>query len=142
MQVKDIMTSDVEIVHPDSPVSKAAEKMQTADTGVLPVGKDGQLAGILTDRDIVLRGMRNGGSPEDTAVRDVLTGTARTVREDQEVEDAARLMAELQVRRLPVVDADEKLVGMISLADLARNAPAALVGDTLKAISQRPETDA
>jgi CBS domain-containing protein len=121
MRVSELMTRDVEPVSPQSPVVEAARQMRDADVGALPVGEQGRLAGIVTDRDIVVRAVADGRAIDQTTVGDVLSSGVVAWREDDSVEDAADLMAQHQIRRLPVVEDDQRLVGIVALADIARN---------------------
>lgn len=130
-KVRDAMTTDVDVVMPSSKVSDAAEKMRNLNVGSLPVIDQQQLVGIITDRDITVRVTADGGSPDDVLVKQVMSTDVVTVSPDTDMDDAARLMANHQIRRLPVVDGG-KLVGMLALGDVAtepgerKNAGAAL----------------
>ena len=120
MQVKDIMTPGVECVRPDDTLQNAARKMRDLDVGPLPVcGDDDRLAGMITDRDITVRAVAEGKDPTTTRVREVMTQEIIYGFEDQDVEEAARIMKERQVRRLVVLNRDKRLVGIVSLGDLA-----------------------
>jgi CBS domain-containing protein len=132
MQVRELMSSDVEVIAPDTTIEDAARRMRDADVGALPVGDNDQLIGMVTDRDIVVRGVAEGKADGNATVRDVLTGALTFCFEEDDVEDAANLMADRQVRRLPVLSADKKLVGMLALADISRrdvDAGGAALGD-------------
>lgn len=120
MKVRDIMTKEVAYINPDSTVSEAARLMQKHNIGSVPVCDQTGVVGIVTDRDIVVRNVAHGKSPQDTRVRDVMTGQVDTASPDMDVDDAANIMAERKVRRLPVVE-DNKIVGMVSLGDIACN---------------------
>ena len=120
MNIRDIMTTQVELVGPDTSLAQAAQKMRDADIGALPVGENDRLVGVVTDRDITIRAVAEGRDPNTTPVRDALSGHAIYVFDDQSTEEAARVMAERQVRRLPVLNRDKRLVGIVALADLAR----------------------
>jgi CBS domain-containing protein len=119
MQVSQIMSTDVRSVSPDSTVWDAAAKMRSFDVGVLPVCRGSRLVGILTDRDITVRVAAAGLPPTVVTVDEAMTGNPAACHETDEVADAARLMEELQVRRLPVKDWNDQLVGIVSLADIA-----------------------
>ena len=120
MKISECMTSDVETVSPEQPIREAAQFMLRADTGVLPVCENGNLAGMITDRDIAVRAVAEGRGP-DTPVRDAMTDDVLFLYEDQDIEEAANLMSDRQVRRLAVKSRDDdRLVGIISLADLSR----------------------
>src|SRR5262245_1399727 len=137
MQVKDIMTRDVEVIHPDSTLEEAAQKMKALDIGPLPVCEHERLVGILTDRDITVRSVAQGEDHTMDRVRDVMTPEVIHCFEDQDVAEAARLMKRKQVRRLLVLDRDKRLVGILSLGDLAvETGDNQLSGDTLERVSE------
>jgi CBS domain-containing protein len=120
MKLKDIMTSKPECIRPDTTLQEAARKMRDLDVGPLPVcGDDDRLAGMITDRDITVRAVAEGKDPTTTRVREVMTQEIIYGFEDQDVEEAARIMKERQVRRLVVLNRDRRLVGIVSLGDLA-----------------------
>jgi CBS domain-containing protein len=120
MQLKDIMTRNPECVRPDSTLDEAARKMRDLDVGPLPVcGDDNRLAGMITDRDITVRAVAEGKDPKTTPVRQVMTEEIAFVFEDQDIDDAASMMQERQIRRLAVLNRDKRLVGIVSLGDLA-----------------------
>ena len=120
MKVSEVMSAHVETVTPDQPIQDAARFMLRADTGVLPVVQDQALRGMITDRDIAVRAVAEGRGP-DTPIRDVMTDEALCVYEDQDLEEAARIMGDNQVRRLAVKRReDDSLCGMISLGDISR----------------------
>ena len=121
MKVREVMTPRVIRISPEESASVAARTLTHYNIGVLPVcGADGNVCGVLTDRDIVTRCLATGHRPEDTPVRAIMTNTVISARPDMDVTAAASLMARRQVRRLPVVESG-KLCGMISLGDLSRN---------------------
>ena len=121
MKIRDVMTDAVVKIHPEESLAVAARTLTHYNIGVLPVcGADGNVCGMLTDRDIVTRCLATGHRPEDTPVRAIMTNTVISARPDMDVTAAASLMARRQVRRLPVVESG-KLCGMISLGDLSRN---------------------
>jgi CBS domain-containing protein len=119
MKVRDVMTTDVELIASDATVQEAALKMAKADVGALPVGEQDKLVGMVTDRDIALRSTARGKSPSRSRVRDIMTRTVRYCYDDEDADDAVESMAELQLRRLPVVNRDKQLVGFLSLGDIA-----------------------
>jgi CBS domain-containing protein len=120
MQLKDIMTRNPECVRSDSTLQEAARKMRDLEVGPLPVcGDDNRLAGMITDRDITVRAVAEGKDPKMTPVRQVMTEEIAFVFEDQDIDDAASMMQERQVRRLAVLNRDKRLVGIVSLGDLA-----------------------
>ena len=122
MQLKDVMTPGVEVIAPEASIYEAAEKMRHLDIGPLPVCDGERLIGMLTDRDITVRAVAAGRDPLTTQVRDVMTPDVVYGFEDQEVQDAARLMEQYQIRRLLVLNHRKQLVGMVALGDLAVHA--------------------
>jgi CBS domain-containing protein len=142
MQLKDVMTSNVEVVHPDAVVQDAAKKMRDLDVGSLPVCDGQRLVGTLTDRDITIRAVADGRDPKATPVREAMTAQVIYCFEDQPVEEAAKVMRDKQIRRLPVISRDKRLVGIVSLGDLAVDTDnARMAGKTLTEISEpaRPQ---
>lgn len=117
--IRDLMTSDVCTVSPTDTAQQAASFMLSADTGSIPVCENDKVIGMITDRDIAVRGTAKGLGP-DCAVRELMTSDIVCAREDDDAESVAQRMSEAQVRRLPVLDGDDRLVGMVSLGDLAR----------------------
>ena len=140
MKVADLMTHDPQPIGPDDTLKRAAELMDALDVGVLPVCDGERLVGMITDRDIVVRATAVGLAPDAAKVGDIMTADLRWAYEDEEVEEAERMMRDTQVRRLPVLNRQRRLIGMLSLGDLAaKGAPAAR--DTLDAISRPPAPD-
>lgn len=133
--VSDIMSTDVQIIGPQDTLRRAAERMQELDVGALPVCDGSRLLGMLTDRDIIVRGVAEGLDPEEAAVSDVMTSDLQYCTEDQDTEEVMRLMGDKQVRRLPVVNADKKLVGIVSVGDLATR-QSGHIDQTLREISE------
>jgi CBS domain-containing protein len=123
MLIREIMTKDVEFVGPEETLKDAALKMRELGVGPLPVCENACVVGMLTDRDIVVRAVAEGRDPQTTQVRDVMSGELICCCEDQEVEVAARLMRSQQIRRIVVLDRDKRLVGIVSLSDLALESP-------------------
>ena len=119
MPLKQLMTAHVELIHPDTPVHEAARVMRLCHIGALPVCEGSQLQGILTERDLVARVLAEGRDPTRTTVRDVMTAELMACTEDQDRAEALRLMQERQIRHLAVVDRAGRLVGLLSLRDLA-----------------------
>jgi len=119
MRVSEIMSRDVETVLPDHSIEDAARMMLAVDSGFLPVEEDDRLVGTITDRDIVVRAVAEGKGP-NTRVGEVMTRDVKYCYDHQDIAHVAENMGDLQVRRLPVVDRDKRLVGVISLADIAR----------------------
>src|SRR5947199_10740830 len=120
MKVSEAMTRDVRVASPDETIRQAARTMASLDAGVLPVGENDHLVGMITDRDIAIRGIAQGKGPK-AKVRDVMTEDVKYCFDYQELEDVTRNMADLQVRRLPVLNRDKRLVGILSLGDIATN---------------------
>lgn len=120
MQIKDIMTKDVQLVTPDTVLRDAARMMRDADTGFLPVGENDRLVGMLTDRDIAIRSTAEGHDPKVALVREAMSDEVLYCFEDQDTNEAATIMSDKQIRRLPVLNRDKRLVGVISLGDIAR----------------------
>jgi len=135
MKVSEAMTRDVRVANPDQSIREAAQMMVDLDAGALPVGAEDRLIGMITDRDIAIRGVAKGRTP-DTPVRDVMTADVKYCFEDEEIENVARNMAEIQVRRLPVVNREKRLVGIIAIADLAANEDMEVIGATVSGISE------
>lgn len=135
MKIADLMTRDPQTIGPDETLRRAAELMDELDVGLLPVCEGERLIGVVTDRDITVRATAAGHRPEETKVAEVMTSDLRWCFEDEEVFEAERLMREAQIRRLPVLNEQRRLVGMLSLGDLvAKGAPD--VRETLDEISQ------
>jgi len=123
MNINQVMTRDVKIASPEDSLQTAAQKMEQNDFGVLPVAENDRLVGMVTDRDITVRAVARGVAPDKCKVREVMSSQVKYVYEDELVEDAARNMKELQLHRLPVLNRDKRLVGIISLGDLAAKKP-------------------
>jgi CBS domain-containing protein/sporulation protein YlmC with PRC-barrel domain len=140
VQVKDIMTRKVEVVHPQGTLWEAAQKMASLDVGMLPVCSGDQLVGMLTDRDITVRATAEGRDPKTTKVHEVMTPEVLYVFEDEDVSKAAQVMMEQQIRRLVVLNQSKKLVGIISLGDLAvHTGDTQQAGETLEGVSEPSE---
>src|SRR5512144_2203457 len=120
MKIREAMTQDVCLTSPDQTISDAARIMAQIDAGALPVEQDDRLVGVITDRDIAVRAVAAGKAP-DTKVRDVMSREVLYCYDDQDLDAVIRNMGTVKVRRLPVVNRDKRLVGIISLADLARH---------------------
>jgi CBS domain-containing protein len=135
MKVSEVMTRDVATVRSDQPVQDAASFMLRADAGSIPVVEGERLLGMITDRDIAVRGVAKGYGP-DTPVRDLMTNDIVCARIDEDVEEVANKMSEAQVRRLPVVDEQERLCGIVSLGDLAREADPDTAEQALEGVAQ------
>ena len=135
MKVSEVMTRDVQTIRPDQTAREAASFMLRADAGAIPVAEGDRLLGMITDRDIAVRGVAEGHGP-DTPVRELMTNDMVCARVDDDVEDAATKMSEAQVRRLPVIDEQEKLCGIVSLADLSRESDSDCATEALEGVSQ------
>ena len=118
MKVREAMTRDVRLVKPEQPIREAAKLMGELDIGALPVEENDRLVGIITDRDIAVRAVAAGRGP-DTPIREVMSGEIKYCYEDQTVDEVTQNMGELRIRRLPVLNRDKRLVGILSLGDLA-----------------------
>jgi CBS domain-containing protein len=118
MKVREAMTQDVRLVKPDQPISEAAKLMAELDVGALPVEDGDRLVGMITDRDIAVRAVALGRGP-DTPVSEVMSREIKYCYEDQSIEEVTQNMGELRIRRLPVLTRDKRLVGILSLGDLA-----------------------
>ncbi len=138
MKVREVMTPAVRTVNPQARLSEIARIMRDEDIGAVPVADNDRLIGMVTDRDIVLRAVAMGGDVGEMSARDVMSPEILYCREDQSVDDVLQNMGEQKVRRLPVVDRDKRLVGVVSLGDLRGNASPAVTGGTLRDIS-RPD---
>ena len=117
-ELKDLMSRDVQVIDPEMSIGEAAIQMRDGDFGMLPVGEDDRMIGTISDRDIAIRAVAEGKDSE-TKVRDVMSDGIAWAYEDDSVDKAVKIMSERQVRRLPVVDRDKRLVGIVALGDLA-----------------------
>jgi CBS domain-containing protein len=136
MKVKELMTAEPATLAPDATLGEAATLMKQEDCGSIPIVRDGKLVGIVTDRDIVVRAIASGKDPRSTRVSEVMSADPVTIGPDDDAKEAERLMAERQIRRLPVTD-DGKLAGILAIGQLARRErDEGRVGETLKEISE------
>ncbi len=119
MQVREVMTTDVKLASPSMTLKEAAQLMRDGDFGVLPVGENDRLVGVVTDRDITVRAVAAGKDPSSATVREAMSEGVRWVYEDASAEEAARIMSEHQIRRLPVINRDKRLVGIVAVGDFA-----------------------
>jgi CBS domain-containing protein len=143
MQLRNLMSHDVTEIPPSASLREAAERMRSLDVGALPVCENHKLIGMITDRDITVRATADGRNPEEACVRDAMTRDLIFCYEDEDVERAAKLMEERQIRRLPVLDHDMKLTGIVSLGDLAtRQSSDRLSGEVLEQVSRPGQTHA
>ena len=139
MKVSDVMTRNVEVISPDASLREAARKMDNLNVGVLPVCDGQRLVGVLTDRDITVRATAIGESPDVTRVDEIMSGEVWWCYDDA-IEDVAHRMGEKQIRRMPVVDHNKLLVGIVALGDMATDlAPG--TEDALRQISEPSEPD-
>ena len=141
--VADVMTRDVRSMGPSDTVAKAAQAMDELNVGVIPVCDGDKLVGMVTDRDIVVRGVARGGDMKTTKLADVMSTNVRSAKEDQDVDEVLGQMADAQIRRLPVVDGKQRLVGIVTLGDIADKDPddSAGVASSLADISSPAKPD-
>jgi len=135
MRIGRCMTRDVRLANPDQTIREAAMTMAEIDAGALPVGDGDRLVGMLTDRDIAVRAVAQGLGP-DTPVRQVMSREVRYCFDDEDCEEVIENMGDIKVRRLAVLDRDKRLVGIVSLGDLARDGSTSRTGDALNQISR------
>ena len=137
MRVSKAMTPDVQVANPNQSIQEAAKMMAAIDAGVLPVGENDRLVGMITDRDIAVRAVARGLSP-NTKVRDVMSHDGvMYCFDDEEIEEVAHNMADIKVRRLPVLNRNKHLVGIISLGDLSKKEDPAVTAKAVSNISKR-----
>ena len=132
--IRNLMTSDIKTVGPDQTAREAASFMLSADTGSIPVCENDRVIGMITDRDIAVRGVATGKGP-DCSVRELMSENVVCARQDDDVQSVADMMSEAQVRRLPVLDDNDRLVGMVSLGDLARETSDESAHEALEGVS-------
>ncbi len=135
MKVSDVMTRDVRLIEPTETIQEAARLMAEIDTGIMPVREGDRLVGMITDRDITVRAVAQGRGP-DTPIREVMTDDVKYCFEDDDTDAVARNMADIQVRRLPVLTRDKRLVGIVSLGDLAVMQGSGQAGEAVAGISR------
>jgi CBS domain-containing protein len=137
MQLKQVMSMNPECVSPATPVGQVASVMKTRDIGMVLVSENGRLVGTVTDRDIVIRGIAEGRDPRIAMTGDIMSRKASFCYEDQDVTEAARVMEERKIRRLAILSRDRKLVGVVSLGDLAvRTGDEAMSGEVIKFVAR------
>ena len=137
MKVNEIITHDPEVIRPETALIEAAQKMKSLDIGMLPVCDGDRLVGVITDRDITVRGVAQGSDPKTARVQEVMTPEVIYCFDDEDVKEAAKKMEEKQVRRLPVLNREKRLVGIVSLGDLAvRTGKEKLAGEVLERVSE------
>ena len=140
MKLHEVMTKDVEIIHPEDTLQTAAQKMRDRNIGFLPVCDGDRLIGVLSDRDMIVRALADGMDSSAIVGRDLITSPAIYCFDDQSLDEAAKLMHDNQIRRLVILNrSDKRMVGVISLGDLAINVDDKLSGDVLQSISE-PES--
>ena len=135
MKVSEVMHSGAIWIDPDAPLFDVAARMDEEDIGALPVGEDDRIIGMVTDRDIVVRGFGGLGDPLQLTARDVMSQPITFCTMNEELDDAVRLMERKQIRRLPVMDEHRRMVGMLALGDVAAKAPESIAVETLRAVS-------
>lgn len=135
MKISDCMTRNVRLADPDMTLGEAAQLMAECDAGALPVGENDRLVGILTDRDIAIRGVAKGKGP-DGKVREAMSRDVRWCYEDENVDGVLRRLGDEQIRRMPVLNRDKRLVGIVAMADFTERAQPQTTGSTLSAISR------
>jgi len=133
--IRELMTKNPCAIDADKPVEYAAKMMRDEDVGLAPIVEGQKLVGTLTDRDIAIRVVAEGKDPRSTSVREVATTQVVTIDPDQDLDEALKLMAKNQIRRLPVVEEDGKLAGVVAQADVARHATDEQTGDVVEQIS-------
>ncbi len=135
MKVSEAMHRDASWIDPAAPLPDIAARMKREDIGALPVGEDDRLIGMVTDRDLVVRGLGTHDDPLQLTARDVMSAPIVYCSANEELEDAVRIMERKQIRRLPVIDGHHRMVGMLTLGDVAARASASLASETLRAVS-------
>ena len=136
MKVKDVMHKGVDWVSPDTPVTELAKLMREHDIGAIPIGENDRLIGMVTDRDIICKGLASDSfDTRRTTARDVMTQGIHCCREDDDLAKAVHHMETLKVRRLPVINKSKRMVGMISLGDVSHSAPGDLLSECVKSVS-------
>lgn len=135
MKVKEVMHKGVQWVAPDLPLPDIAQKMEKYDVGAIPVGQDDRLVGMVTDRDITLRGITRGKNPSQLTAKDVMTKGVIWCHDTDSIDEAAHLMESKKVRRLPVIDENKRMVGMISLGDISHAASQKIAAELTRAVS-------
>lgn len=135
MKIKDLMHTGAEVHAPETPISAIAQTMKEKDVGAVPITDNNQLVGMITDRDLALRALANGTDWSKLTAKDVMTRNVATCQEDDSVQHAAQLMQARHVRRLPVLDRNKTVVGMLSLGDISHGAPQRLATKLVQAVS-------
>lgn len=135
MRIENVMHEGVKWVSPDTLVADVAALMKKEDIGAVPIGENDRLVGMITDRDLVTRVMTDGADARKLKVRDVMTKGIVYCRTDQSIEDAIHLMEDKKIRRLPVIDKDKRLVGMLSMGDISHHASREMSGQLVHAVA-------
>ncbi len=135
MKVKDVMHKGVEWVSPDTPLAEVAKKMREHDVGAIPVGENDRLVGMVTDRDITIRAVAEDKDISKLSVREVMTSGIIYCRDTEDVGDAIRIMESKQIRRLPVIDENKRMVGIVALGDISHGGSRDLAAEVMKAVS-------
>lgn len=135
MKVSEAMHKGATWIDPKAPLTDLAARMRKEDIGAIPIGENDRLIGMVTDRDIVVRGMVGEGDPLQLTARDVMSSPILYCRDNEELDDAVRIMERKQIRRLPVIDEHRRMVGMLSLGDVAAEVTPTLCSETLRAVS-------
>ena len=136
MKVQDAMHSGVTWVNPETPVGEIAQKMRDEDIGAVPVGQNDRLVGMVTDRDITCRGVADGQDCSKLTANDVMTKKIIYCASNEEIGDALRLMETHKIRRLPVINEDKRMVGMLSLGDISQKVSQNLVGEVIRCVAE------
>jgi CBS domain-containing protein len=136
MKVKEAMHEGVQWVEPNTPVTRLAELMCQHDVGSIPIGENDRLVGMVTDRDIVCRCVGAGRDPRQATARDVMSKGIVFCREEEELEDAVQIMQAKQIRRLPVINANKRMVGILSLGDVSNAGSPELTGEVMECVAE------
>lgn len=135
MKVRDAMHKEASWITPDTKLSEIAHRMIDEDIGALPVGEDDKLIGMVTDRDLALRGFGGGRDPSQATARDVMSSPIVFCPDDAELDEAVHLMEKKQIRRLPIIDDNRRMVGILSMGDVAAAASPSLCNEAMKSVS-------
>ena len=139
MNIKDIMTTEVQVLEPNDTLQTAAQRMRGHDIGLLPICDNDRLVGVVSDRDLAIRATAEGLDPKSTKVSQIKSDDVAYCFDDQSVDEAARVMQERQIRRLVVLDRkDKRMVGIVALGDVATNGTAKTAGEVLEVVSEAP----
>lgn len=138
MKIASIMHKGPASISPSTPVSSIAKIMKTENIGAMPVVDNGRVVGIVTDRDLVVQALADSGARVDLTARQVMTGNVICCHDTDDTDHAVRLMEDHRVRRLPVLDEADRLVGMVSVVDMSERMPADIAAEVLKVVSRRP----